>query len=356
MISALLLTPWLAGCAGLGNGPSEGIYRVRPDGSEIGLVADVPAIPSWSPDGNALAWSSDQAVWVAESNGSGREKVADSPRPNIPTWRPDGNAIAFVDNERRTLSVVPLDGGQAVEVSLLPEGWQEREAPLPLRNVPAWSPDGQRLALVAWDGSGDEIYVVEGDGGGMRRLSSVRASGEPIDLENRQGATKAIADAAWPAWSPDGDRLAFTLIPEVARSTGGLYLVTPEGDLQQRQTSLVPLAPPSWSPDGRALLFIARHSGGVDLFLLFPARKTARNLTNRNVLEPVDAAWSPNGLSVAFAADGAIYNLDVATEQARFVVDTPLVDLSPRWSADGSWIAFRSEADLFQQPSLPAIA
>ena len=354
-LAAVLLVPVLAACGSLGQQPSEGIYRVRADGSDLGLVTDVPAIPSWSPDGDALAWSSGQAVWIAESNGGGQERVAESPRPNIPTWQPDGRAIAFVDNERRTLSVVPLDGGQPVEVPLLPESLRERGTPLPLRNAPAWSPDGERLALVTWDGSGDEIYVVDGDGGGLRRVSSVLTSGEPIDLEDRQGAKKAIADAAWPAWSPDGERLAFTLIPEVARSTGGLYLVDPDGASQQRQTSLVPLAPPSWSPDGRALLFIARHSGGVDLFLLFPARQTVRNLTNRNVLEPADASWSPDGLSVVFAAEDAIYTLDVATEQARLVIDTPLDDLSPRWSPDGQWIAFRSEADVFPQRSLPAI-
>lgn len=354
-LGAPLLAPLLGGCVAVGDAVPEGIYRVRPDGSGLELVAPDPAIPVWSPDGSSIAWAGEQAVWVADTDDLERRQVVPSPRSGTPAWRPDGRAIAFVDNEERTLSIVSLDGDPPVVVPLLTEALRENGALLPLRNAPSWSPDGERLALVAWDGSGDEIYVVGADGEELERLSSVRASGELIDLEDRNGPTKAIADAARPAWSPTGERIAFALIPEVARSTGGLYLVAADGTSQRRQTPLVPLAGPAWSPDGRSLLFVARRSAESDIYLLFPARKTMRNLTDLNVLAARDAAWSPDGLGIVFSADGAIYRLDVATEQARLLVDTPAVDLSPAWSPDGEWIAFRAEPDRFRQSSLPPV-
>jgi Tol biopolymer transport system component len=355
-LAAAFLLPLFGGCVSLGEETRAGIYRVRPDGGALTRIAEEPAIPVWSPDGTAIAWAGERAIWFALLPDLNPNQVVSSPRPGTPAWKPDGSGIAFVDNEERALSIVSLDGGERVVVPLLSDALHENGAFLPLRNTPSWSPDGGRLVLIAWDGNGDEVYAVNADGRELRRISSVRASGELIDGNNRNGPTRAIADAARPDWSPNGELVAFALIPEVARSTGGLYLVDAEGGrAQRRQTRLVPIAGPSWSPDGRSLLFVARNSGGSDIYLFFPERRTLRNLTDRNILVPSDAAWSPDGLEVVFSADGAVYRLDVATERAELVADTPLVDLSPKWSPDGEWIAFRAEPDFFRQSSLPPI-
>ncbi|MBS3747178.1 MAG: CehA/McbA family metallohydrolase [Wenzhouxiangellaceae bacterium] len=55
---------------------------------------------------------------------------------------------------------------------------------------------------------------------------------------------------------------------------------------------------------------------------------------------PVDPAPSPDGRSIAFAAQGWIWRMDLATGEARRLTDGAGVDGRPRWSADGSRLAF----------------
>jgi len=89
---------------------------------------------------------------------------------------------------------------------------------LPIGYAPAWSPDGQRLAFVT---RGD-LWVADADG---------------------THADALVKDADQPAWSPNGRRLAFT-------RDGSVWTVRADG-LDERR--LAPGAHPAWSPDGARL-------------------------------------------------------------------------------------------------------
>ncbi len=62
-------------------------------------------------------------------------------------------------------------------------------------SFPAWSPDGRRIAFESDRDGNDEIYVMNADGSGVTRLTD----NDAIDRS--------------PAWSPDGRRIAFDLHP-----------------------------------------------------------------------------------------------------------------------------------------------
>jgi TolB protein len=66
---------------------------------------------------------------------------------------------------------------------------------------PAWSPDGRRLAFVRVRGGRSDIYVVNRDGSGLRRLAHA------ITFRPMPGSSSGFA--ANPAWSPDGQKIAF---------------------------------------------------------------------------------------------------------------------------------------------------
>jgi TolB protein len=63
---------------------------------------------------------------------------------------------------------------------------------------PVWSPDGERVAFIRRQHDHWEIYVVDADGGSLRRLTTTPA--RPDDT---------VGNSVAPAWSPDGSYIAF---------------------------------------------------------------------------------------------------------------------------------------------------
>ena len=158
--------------------------------------------PSWvrTPIGNdTIAYASDRgggglALWIAGGPGSRPQPIfgTQSLGGNIeaPALSPDGNRIAFV------YDTVDPDGGPRTTQIHVVDLASGQHRPLTAgpggAYDPAWSPDGQWLAFASRGAEGREtnIWVMRSDG------------------SDRHALTDGGADRA-PAWSPDGDRLAF---------------------------------------------------------------------------------------------------------------------------------------------------
>jgi dipeptidyl aminopeptidase/acylaminoacyl peptidase len=101
--------------------------------------------------------------------------------------------------------------------------------------APAWSPDGDRIAFETIRDANREIYVMSADGS-----HQVNISGHPAD------------DGA-PAWSPDGTTIAFESRREGQEE---IYLMNADGSEQLRLTTGPGLKlTPSWSEDGKEIVF-----------------------------------------------------------------------------------------------------
>ncbi len=126
--------------------------------------------PKWSPDGNRIALSlrrdGEFGVYVMNADGSGLEEIAGNDEALIGGvgWSPDGDRLAFGAvlgyDDHAEIYVVNADGS-----GLWPLTGNEHEDYLP-----AWSPDGGRIAFVS-DRDGDlGVYVMYADGSGVERL------------------------------------------------------------------------------------------------------------------------------------------------------------------------------------------
>jgi len=184
---------------------------------------------------------------------------------------------------------------------------------------PAWSPDGRRIAFSSRRDSGYEIYVMDADGSGVRRLTD-----DPV----RQSFA--------PSWSPDGSLIAFEgdgLRPNihVVPATGGpVRSITAAGPgFEQR---------PSWSPDGARLAFQRLVSTGMHLFVIDTNGTGDRNVTDTLAGSETFPSWSPDGSRLVFQREDGIYTITVnGSEYTKLPL--PPGAACPDWSPDGAWLA-----------------
>ena len=246
-------------------GPSD--PRLRPDGEEVAFVV-------WWIDEEANEYH--QAIWLAPADGSAPpRRFTAGPKDAQPRWSPDGTQLAFVsgrDGDKRQLYAMPVAGGEPRKLTDLKEDVGE----------PVWSPDGTQIAFSAR--VPDEAYEEEDDrkraprrfkrllfkldnvgwtGDRRRHLFVVAAdgSGEPRQL------TDGDFEDSHPAWSPDGERIAFASAREENWDIdliGDVYTVPPSGGDPERLTpGDSEYGAPAYSPDGK-LIACKWTPGGFD--------------------------------------------------------------------------------------------
>jgi len=191
---------------------------------------------------------------------------------------------------------------------------------------PAWSPDGEQIAYVAFEGNGRNIrpiVYVQSLQSGRRRI-----------LASHKGNNSA------PAWSPDGKRLAIAL---TLPGNTQIYLVNADGSGLARWTSSGGTdTEPNWSPDGKWIIFTSDRGGGPQIYRM-PAnggpaeRKTFEGGWNTT------PRFSPDGKSFTFTQRSGnqdhVAVQDIETGQVQVLTDTPQ-DESPSFAPNGKMILY----------------
>ena len=122
------------------------------DNEEAHLVGGAHEVfPTWSPDGESIAFSAGGRIWVMDAEGSEAAVVAKSHRNKGAKWSPDSKRLAFSQNlisaagRSEEVVVVDLDGltehVMPLDPDLIPAGGFFPNA------APQWSPDGRRVFI-----------------------------------------------------------------------------------------------------------------------------------------------------------------------------------------------------------------
>ena len=279
------------------SGSGQGhIFTMAPDGSDVRQVTfarGVQAHSSLSPDGTKVVYSqvnpTGSSITVADRAG-GAPTVLNAGHhwSMVPNWSPDGARIAFTSDADGNYEIYTMaaDGSQVRQLTFTKS---------PIQHVgPKYSPDGS-LLLYATDADEKDpaklqnIWTMPSDGGPGTRLTR--------NINNRESR----------GWSPDGTRIVTQTVKD---GVGQLVVLNADGSDEHQITHFPANTPtfvpggifpamrgavtPAWSPDGEWIAFAANPDGNYDIYRIRPDGSDLTRVT-RSAQPELSVGWGPLG-------------------------------------------------------------
>jgi tricorn protease len=346
--------------------------------------------PALSPDGKVLvfAWRGD--LWRVSSAGGIATALTSHPASDrSPLFSPDGKTIAFISNREGSDQVytMPADGGAPTQLTFHTNGY----------GLEDWYPDGKSLLVsgrrdhgwnaraatrffrIAADKRGPEtlifdtygadaklspdgkklLFTREGEQWWRKGYHGSQASQVWLaDLDPAKPAPTftGVLKTEWsnraPRWKPDGT--GFYYVGQQGSAGNLMEHSLGNGSpkpLTQFADDLVVM--PCISRDGNTIVFrhlfdLYRCSPGkgtpAKIDIAFDGDSTATSIQRRVLTQASQAAFTDDGLEIAFIAGGDLWVMDTELREPRQVTNTPEEERLPQFSPDGSSLLFVSDA------------
>jgi Tol biopolymer transport system component len=253
-------------------------------------------------------------------------------------YSPDGAKIAierrFGETRPETVVIADPDGSNPVTAPTTCSGDCLGDS------EPGWDPNGTKIAIgraygpiVDDNAARIDLVVVNLDGSGERVIRSFLTAGST----GREAHT--------PQYSPDGRRIAITVLNTNAKPKGSsaIYLLNADGSNLHRITpQTLNAGEPDWAPNGRRIAFSSSFEGQHRHSQIYTIRPDGSGLKRvhgeRKDRYSFDPVWAPDGSRIAFVRSlpnqpPHIWTIRPDGTRLRRVTHGKLVDLSPDWGA-----------------------
>jgi Tol biopolymer transport system component len=240
-------------------------------------------------------------------------------------WSPDGRWLAYSVG----FAVYVMNPDDVTRQVVVPS-----EPPIIEACTPAWSPDSQQLALSSCAGDITfpmDSYLVNVDGSEFRPLT---------------GTEDTVVK--YPAWSSDGEKLAYLTIDRTFKHAIHVINLAEDSPAESYDVSkeLVNMSDLAWAPDGRRIAFVIEQQLGLILLSQHEVQIIRFEDSDLNGSPP---SWSPDGRQLVFSGSNngrtELIVTDADGQNLHPLTDLPAFGWNPQWSPDGQWIAFDAVRD-----------
>lgn len=147
-----------------------------------------------------------------------------------------------------------------------------------------------------------------------------------------------------PSWSPDGTQIVYRTIEP--GDDGEIWIVNVDGTEARNLVNDPDFSEwgPAWSPDGQTIAFASDREDALVIWLMDADGSNQRRVGTNHGEYP---AWSPDGRQIVYSG-GSYYDIrivDVTGANDRALTEQAAYDMGPAWSPDGQWIAYHTQAD-----------
>jgi Tol biopolymer transport system component len=365
------------------------------DGSNAKQINDGSSIAwnnHWSPDGKRIAFTGrndpkgELAVFVMNADGSERRQLShiapEEGGAQWPVWSPNGRQLAIQVNNRKQKNfahiwIVDVATGEARKLAAHDQPY--------LDETPSWFPDGKRLALQSNRTGKMEVWVMNADGSGQRQVTGTQQSTQRVErhaslpvatgdgkriffssdrdgrpqiysmnldgTDERRLSDLSAFDMA-PDSSSDGEVILFLFFPSEDAPTE-IALMRADGSGRRTVTAVKDPRWPRISPNGKRIAFTAKDDNGASTIFTMNVDGSDLRRFPSGLSQAWDPAWSPDGNLIAFGAYPAdfkdlkaltstIYLAETSGRNRRQLATVPGLLQLPRWSADGTRLAFQT--------------
>jgi Tol biopolymer transport system component len=300
--------------------------------------------PTTRTPGTPTAANQLETVYVVAPNGGTPGKVIDLPATTGQEvyWSPNGAYLAYLIPTGSNAGFYMLDLELDLSIRLFN---MDNLNPRGIASSPVWSPDSTQITLALPTAYDVDIYSSNPDGSNFRNM------------------TQHAAFDFWPAWSPDGQYLAFvsdrdvcsTWAPDAPNTCysitqpipdgGNLYIIEVASGVVKKVSDQWVIAPPTWSSSTRLAFTSGKRgegSAGSSLWWVDLRGGTANRVTSDKLgVLALRDAWTADGKHVVYQEaenDTRIVIRDESGNEVAHSTDLnfPRVAFSASWSPDGT--------------------